>query len=269
MPLNSLSDYAVIFLIPIGYYTYAYLRDTENPSQQNPRSRWYQRNRTILNKLQIIWTVAPLCILLFSFINGTYSLEQIALPWYVVSFFTLVGSFFYYGLISKKYFDFDIRHSGWLKSFIIGWEWAYFSTILPIIFLLANQIDFILNWHLLVWFFIKNWMFCTANAILFDIKDYPTDANNQLRTFVVSFGIKKTIYLIIIPMLLAGIASFSLFSYTMDFHLGRYLINLIPFLATILIALSLKKERKILFYLIIIDGVLLFKAICGIIGTLI
>lgn len=269
MPLNSISDYTVIFLLPIGYYTYAYLRETEKQSQQNPRSRWYQRNRFILKKLEIIWTAVPLCILFYSFFAGTYRLEKIAFPWYVISFLTLVGALFYYGLISKKYFGFDIRHSGWLKSFIIGWEWAYFSTILPIIFLQANQIEFVLNWHLLVWFFIKNWMFCTANAILFDIKDYPTDANDQLRTFVVSFGIQKTIYFIFIPMLLAGIVSFSLFSYTMDFHLDRYLINLIPFLASILIALSLKKERKILFYLIIIDGVLLFKAICGIIGTLI
>ncbi|MCO6461589.1 MAG: UbiA family prenyltransferase [Saprospiraceae bacterium] len=267
LPINNFRDYLVIFLMPIGYYTYAYLSETNKTDRQNPRSQWYKKFGKILRKQELLIIILISCILLISIIDGRYQINHIGIIWYVISGITFCGALFYYGLISKKYFGFDIRHTGWLKSFIIGWVWAYFSTILPVIFLEANQTPFHLDWILLIWFFIKNWMFCTVNAILFDIKDYPTDANDDLRTFVVSFGIQKTIYLILLPLLLAGIASFTMFSYRMNFSIERYLINLLPFIATIIIALSLKKPREILFYLIIIDGVLLFKACCGIIGS--
>ena len=40
----------------------------------------------------------------------------------------------------------------------------------------AANVDYILLW----WLFIKNFMFCTVNAIMFDIKDYAHDSNKQL-----------------------------------------------------------------------------------------
>jgi hypothetical protein len=46
------------------------------------------------------------------------------------------------------------------------------------------------------------------------------------------------------------------------------LLNLIPFICLLVVAFSLHKPRKILYYLIVIDGLLLVKAICGITGIL-
>lgn len=112
-------------------------------------------------------------------------------------------------------------------------------------------------------------MFCTVNAIMFDMKDYAIDSNRQLKTFVVQIGLKKTIFYVLLPLLLLGMLSLSVFAYTMHFSLVRYLINLIPFVLTALVAYSMNKRKNIFFYLIVIDGLILVKALCGIIAMLI
>ncbi|HQP76152.1 MAG TPA: hypothetical protein PL069_02025 [Saprospiraceae bacterium] len=268
LPFAAWSDYLIIFFLPIAYYTYAYLKVGKEAPDENPRSRYYVRNAKVLWQ----WEVGMMGIVLLAtfipLISGKFYLSNISWPWYLLSGTTFCMALFYYGLISRKYFGFDIRQSHWLKSFIIGWVWGYFSTALPVIFLNARGISIDLDIYLWLWFFIKNWMFCTVNSIMFDIKDYPTDLNARLRTFVVSFGIRRTIYRILFPLLLAGMISFSLFAREMNFSLARYLFNLLPFLATMAIAFSMLRPRSIFFYLVIIDGVLIFKALCGIIGAL-
>ncbi|MCX2573234.1 UbiA prenyltransferase family protein [Pedobacter sandarakinus] len=116
------------------------------------------------------------------------------------------------------------------------------------------------------WLFIKNWMFCTVNAIIFDIKDYPTDANKHLRTFVVRYGLRKTIFNILIPLLIVGLLSLGIFADYKDFAWPQVLCNVLPFLLTIYVAYTMHKRKNILYYLMVIDGLILFKALCGILG---
>lgn len=110
-------------------------------------------------------------------------------------------------------------------------------------------------------------MFCTVNAIMFDMKDYADDANKQLKTFVVRFGLRKTIFFVLIPILLVGLVSFLVFASYRHFGLVPVLFNLLPFLCLLVVAYSLHQRRNILYYLIVIDGLLLVKALCGIAGT--
>jgi hypothetical protein len=39
---------------------------------------------------------------------------------------------------------------------------------------------------------------------MFDIKDYAADHNHQLKTFVVRYGLRKTIFYILIPLTLVS-----------------------------------------------------------------
>lgn len=266
LPLNDISAYLLVFLVPVFYYTYAYLSDTST-GNINVRTYWYLRHAAFLRIQQ--W-ISALVISVVAVVYCWKHRDGLALlhpVFYMISLLTLAGGLFYYGLISRRFFGFDMRHTGWLKAFVIGWVWAYFSTVLPVIFYIMEGGSQHTDSWLVVWFFVKNWMFCTANAIMFDIKDYPTDANEQLRTFVVRFGLRSTIYTVLIPMILAGVVSFSVFAWLMDFSPGRYLVNLLPFLMTLLIAFRLRKRHSILYYLVIIDGVLLLKAVCGIIAS--
>jgi 4-hydroxybenzoate polyprenyltransferase len=116
------------------------------------------------------------------------------------------------------------------------------------------------------WLFIKNWMFCTVNAIIFDIKDYPSDANRHLRTFVVRYGLRRTIFNVLIPLLVIGLLSLGVFAYFKGFGFPQVFCNVLPFVLTIYVAYSMHKRKNILYYLMVIDGLILFKAICGIIG---
>jgi len=119
---------------------------------------------------------------------------------------------------------------------------------------------------LIVWLFIKTFMFCTVNAIMFDIKDYAEDANRMLKTFVVRFGLRNTIFQILIPLLLIGVLSMLVFAHYRHFGIVPLLINILPFALSLVVAYSMHKRQNILYYLIVIDGLLLVKAICGIVA---
>lgn len=110
-------------------------------------------------------------------------------------------------------------------------------------------------------------MFCSVNAIMFDLKDYADDANKDIKTFVVKIGLRKTIFVILIPLLLLGFISFLFFSWYNHFNLVTIAMNALPFLLLLYLAFSLHKRRPILYYLVVIDGALLVKAVCGIIAA--
>ena len=111
-------------------------------------------------------------------------------------------------------------------------------------------------------------MYISLLAILFDIKDYAADHNKQLKTFVVQMGLRKTIFYIIIPLTIAGFLSLIAFAYSLHFPLLRIIINSIPFILLILVAWSLQRRKSILYYLVVIDGLMLVKALCGITASL-
>jgi hypothetical protein len=117
--------------------------------------------------------------------------------------------------------------------------------------------------------FFKNLMFIAVLCIMFDIKDYEMDYNLQLKTFVVNLGPVKTIGLIIIPLCILGLAAFLGFAIINHFGAARVIINTIPFILITLVAVALRRERNIFFYLVVIDGLMLIKAACGILGMMI
>ena len=268
LPLNETVYYIGLFLAPVIYYTYAYKSINDSTPIANQRTRWFRENKKLVHLSQV--GMILLCIGIFSFLIFKHFNEIIRLPliYYSIGFGVLFVGIFYYGLISKKLFGFNLRNSGWTKAFIIGFVWACCANIFPLIMLRIETGQDYFHTDLWVWLFIKNWLFCTVNAIMFDIKDYPSDSNLYLRTFVVSFGLRRTIYFIIVPLLLAGLISFCIFALIKEFSIIQFSFNLIPFLLTLAIAFSMLRRHSIFYYLIVIDGVILVKALCGILGVL-
>ncbi|MEO8254467.1 MAG: hypothetical protein ABI554_08770, partial [Flavobacterium sp.] len=268
LPFNSLNYYLLLFLAPTIYYTYAYNKATTKPANVNPRSQWYYENKNFINKSQAVLIVLCLLLggrLLYFNYNGILNLPIL----YWISIGTIViAAILYYGLLPKSFLKFNLRNTGWFKAIIIGFVWACFANVLPLIMLKietgATNHDAIF-W---IWLFIKNFMFCTVNAIIFDIKDYPTDANKQLRTVVVNLGLRRTIFYIVLPLVTTGMIAFLIAATYKNFGLIPIFINLIPFVLTLIVSYSMLKRKNILYYLIIIDGLIFVKAICGIIGAL-
>ena len=269
VPFNSLAYYILIFCAPVAYYNYAYMGAIKSSTSSNPRSEWFIKHKKFLKINQSILVVTS--IFLISYLSLTNLKSLLALPfyyWFVV--FIMFGvAALYYGLLPTRFFDLNLRNTGWLKPFIIGFLWACTANILPLILLKIESNVVVDDASLWIWLFIKNWMFCTVNAIMFDIKDYEIDVNRELKTFVVRIGIHKTIAFILIPLLGIGMISLLIFGYIQDLHYIKIVMNMIPFLLTIIVAFLMYSKKNILFYLIVIDGLILIKALCGILGVFI
>ena len=183
----------------------------------------------------------------------------------LIGIFPLVATL-YYGSAKPERATHSLRNNGWLKPFVIGFVWAGAVTVYPIIFSNIER-QTIYTPHLVGFLlFIKNFMFITMLCIMFDFKDYAADHNRQLKTFVVEYGLRRTIFHIIIPLSVIGLGTFIMYGIFRQFSFGRILINMVPFILLIIVAYSMHRRKSILYYLAIIDGLMLVKAACGIIG---
>ncbi|WP_316831403.1 hypothetical protein [Pedobacter aquatilis] len=266
LPFNSVNYYLLLFLAPTIYYTYAYNKVSTSPSVTNPRNKWYFKHKKFINRSQFILSTLCLVLAVNLLVQNFSNILNLPPFYWVAIVVIVVAGALYYGLLPKSFLNFNLRNTGWLKAFVIGFVWACCANVLPLIML---KIETGIGYHdsvLWTWLFIKNWMFCTVNAIIFDIKDYPTDANKHLRTFVVRYGLRKTIFNILIPLLVIGLVSLGIFANYKGFGWPQVFCNVLPFVLTIYIAYSMHKRKNILYYLMVIDGLILFKAICGIIG---
>jgi hypothetical protein len=262
-PLDDLLFYSVAFLATVLYYNVAYI--TEKPvSIGNARSEWYGGNLLLIKRINGV--ELALFALGSVYFIVRYFQEIIHLNimgWIAITCFPLV-SFFYYGVNRRL----NLRNVGWLKPFIIGFSWAGLVSVFPIVYhCIITGTDY--HIHLVnLALFVKNFMFISLLCILFDIKDYASDSNRELKTFVVKVGLRKTIFYIIVPLSVLGLGSFLWYGFTHAFSTAKILINTLPFLTLIAVSYSLFRRRSILYYLIIIDGLMLLKAVCGIVGVL-
>jgi hypothetical protein len=267
LPVNSAAYYVLLFCSTVFYYTFAYTNGiNQAAAYANPRTNWYARHTTFTRLSQLALAAAGLTAGAYFFYTNARHLSYLTVPMLLLFALTGTCALLYYGLLPASFFRLNLRNTGLLKAFIIGFVWACTVGLLPVAILQLEKGACFTDPVLLAWLFIKNWMFCTVNAILFDLKDYATDANRQLKTFVVQFGLRRTIFFLLIPLLFTGIAALLLFTRYRHFTLLPVLINLLPFLLLLYIAYSMHRRKNILYYLIVIDGALLVKAVCGILA---
>lgn len=252
------------FLATVFYYNLAYI--TEKPPQEkNERSEWYFLHH---KKLVLVQWVIGLCTLAFIFLFLKKYGEKIFHQSYgmlcSITLFPL-AALLYYGIHPRAFRLFKLREIGWLKPFLIGFSWAGMVTVLPLFFsCVESGVSFSMNREIWV-LFLENFLLCSIIAILFDIKDYESDYNLQLKTFVVNKGLHSTIQNLLLPLCLLGMSSVFLFSLLEKYSIQQSAFLLFPFAMLLALSFSLKKEKNIFYYLTIIDGIALLKAICGLI----
>ncbi|GAA4794185.1 hypothetical protein GCM10023231_23180 [Olivibacter ginsenosidimutans] len=266
VPFNNTAYYLLLFFATMAYYTYAYVHVTVSARHHNPRTRWYHEHRAFVRwnlKFSVLLSVLLVIYLLY---HDFTHLRQLHWAYWLIMLLVVSAGFLYYGLLPKSIIRLNIRDTGLLKSFIIGFVWASCVNLFPLVMLKLEGHLYTPDPFLVAWLFIKTFMFCTVNAIMFDIKDYAEDANRSLKTFVVRFGLRNTIFQILIPLLLVGVLAMVIFAYYRHFGYIPLLINILPFALSLLVAYSMHKRQNILYYLIVIDGLLLVKAICGVVA---
>ena len=264
-PLNNYWYYILLFAATVVYYTKAYIEVT-TLDKNNKRSVWYLNHRHWMIVSQIILTIIIFIAAFFILKDIWKELLQIKwMEWIAILIFPIVA-ICYYGIESIHSKKYTLRNNGWLKPFSIGFVWSGTVTIYPVLFhcIEYNEAYGISLFGTLL--FVKNFMYITVLCIMFDIKDYAADYNQQLKTFVVRVGLRKTIFYIIIPLCIIGFGTFLVYTISHHISLLRIVINAIPFILLITVAYSMHRRKSILYYLAIIDGLMLVKAICGIIS---
>jgi len=266
LPLNSAAYYLLLFCVTVGYYTYAYTGILHSTLQANLRSIWYEKNMPLMILSQRVLALISVILGFVTLLSYYPNILLLPLSYWLVVAGIACASLLYYGLLPRSILKLNLRNTGWIKAFVIGLVWAGCVSILPIIMLRIEGKHYHIDKVIAIGLFIKNWMFCTVNAIIFDIKDYADDSNKQLKTFVVTFGLRRTISFVLIPLILIGI--FAMLGFTSYRHFGLVPIgiNLIPFVLLLAVAYSMNREKSIFYYLIVIDGLVLIKAICGILA---
>jgi hypothetical protein len=266
-PLNGFLYYFLVFITTVLYYAYPYIRKTTRPTT-NLRTTWYNEHYQLMRWNQIIITVIlSVALVIFLRIYIAEVLNMTAYQWMMFLVFPVVAAL-YYGSnsVMGKY---NLRRIGWLKPFVIGFTWAGLVTVYPVLFYcIIRGEEYAPGWTSLL-LFIKNFMFITLLCILFDVKDFATDHLCRVRTFVVKLGLRKTILSLLLPLALTGLATFIYYASAHRFNWMKVMLNTIPFLLLIAVAVSLlRRRRPLLYYLVVVDGLMLGKAVCGIIAML-
>lgn len=249
----------------MAFYTIAYISE-QTAAINNPRSSWYRQQHQQIKTQQLLAILLVLSFLVFVLVKHSTALIAASLKeffWWLI--FPVAGSL-YYGFNGSLGGKNTLRQIGWLKPFVIGFCWAGVVTVYPVLFYnLSHQLPFSIE-PVLLRLFIKNLMFIAVLCIMFDIKDYAVDHNQQVKTFVVQKGLRVTIFAIIIPLCLLGLGSFLLLAWQQHFPLLRIVLNTVPFICLLVVAFLLQQRRSIFFYLLVIDGLMLVKALCGSVG---
>ncbi len=265
-PLNDWLYYAMVFLCTTLFYTYPYVRRRPLPGQ-NARSNWYARHFNRAKISQVLLTVLVLCgLVYYAVTEGQMLLDLPLRQWLWPMIFPLVG-FLYYGF-TWLYGEYNLRRIGWLKPFLIGFTWAGWVTVYPVWSLVTENGEQYVPTLIAAFLFVKNFMFVTLLCVMFDVKDYASDHKSRVRTFVVRLGLRRTIFYVLLPLSVLGLGSYVTYGIVRHFHFMRIVLNIIPFVLLLWMAWSLRKRRSLLYYLVWVDGLMVVKAVCGILGML-
>lgn len=262
--LNSFEFYFFISSVTVLFYLYAYRVTTKLTQTANPRTNFYIKHQKGIINFKIFLFVCSLISGVYLLYKSWPNIDLLPLGFYVLMMVSAIFIFAYY----ENFSGISLRKFTWLKPLLIAWAWTITTSILPLVFLILENgqnltVDFTRFGFLLT----QNFMYFLVNAILFDVKDYEDDSNRNLKTFVVKYGDRFMIYRVIIPLLILGALSFVTFGFWYNLSLHRIIFMLIPIFILTFLVFKMNKPKSILFYLIVIDGMLLVKALFGILSV--
>ncbi len=249
----------------VYYYNHSYLLESIDDTP-NQRTIWVREHAEQIKKIQkllFVFLVVGCSYELFLLFPGIHLMDIDDILYCCL---IGLGSFLYY-FDTKKYPFLNLRSYGLLKPVVIGCIWAGAGVYAPYLFLKLSQQHYVGMSHLPI-LFVSNALYITVIAVLFDIKDFESDANKQMKTLVVRMGLTKTINWFVVPLGALILMATLRYSYLHQFTGYQILLNTIPLILLISVSYQMHQRKSILYYLAIIDGLIVVKAACGLIATL-
>lgn len=251
---TSIYFYTAVYCGTVIFYSYPYLQSN---SPTNERLQWYaQHKRLVYYSLCLLSLLLLLSvgIIMYKCYSQLHLLNTKA--WVVISS-TIAIALAYYG--SKQI---SLRHIGWLKPFVVAFVWANVSTLMPVIYYtLLHNMQFKV-YGLLGLFWANNFAYIAILCVLFDNKDVQTDTQQHIKTYIIKYGFAYTKHNIIQPLLLFGVGIVSIIGYTFYSFSIAYLLWYIPYLVLYILLHTKIETKSLLYYLVVVDGMLLLKALC-------
>jgi 4-hydroxybenzoate polyprenyltransferase len=262
LPLNGWLM-AGAFIGTVLFYSYPYSRGTANSA--DPRVVWHRRHRDLVHRVQR-WGLLALVVLSVSMaIRHRAAMGTMTpLEWMVLLVFPCAGSLYYGTPVIAP--AITLRRHGWLKPFVIGFVWAGVVVAYPILFARLQYGHHTPLALFPVLLFVKTLMFVAVLAILFDFKDREADQRLGLSTVVTLFGPERTIFQVSIPLTVLGMVTFLSYATMQQLTIARVLLVLTPFVLLVAGIVSVRRPRTILYYLTVIDGLMLAKAVFDILA---
>ena len=249
----------------VYYYNHSYLLESIDDAP-NQRTIWVREHAGQIKKIQkllFVFLVVGCSYELFLLFPGIHLMDIDDILYCCL---IGLGSFLYY-LDTKKYPYLNLRSYGLLKPVVIGCIWAGVGVYAPYLYLKLSQQQHVSMSHLPI-LFVSNALYITVIAVMFDIKDFESDANKQMKTLVVRMGLTKTINWFVVPLGALILMATLRYSYLHQFTGYQILLNTIPLILLISVSYQMHQRKSILYYLAIIDGLIVVKAACGLIATL-
>ncbi|MFN5691813.1 MAG: hypothetical protein ACK46Z_04880 [Bacteroidota bacterium] len=249
------------------FYNHAYLSDKNTGDGSDERIRWYQENKIMISSGQILLTLV--------FLTGSWLLKDALLSriqqrpllaYWPLWLFPLLA-LLYFGGIQPGKSPLNLRQFGWLKPIIIALVWSGTTLLLPAWWHAQTLHIFYPNPPTLI-LFAQQTIFLFAISILFDIKDFESDHNQQLKTWAIRIGPEQLLKKLILPIAILGCLLELLPGYWTVYPPMAGVLNCIPWVLLIFACQSLHRKTAVLHYLWMIDGLIPVKASIGIIAHL-
>lgn len=186
--------------------------------------------------------------------------------WLLLGIFPLLGAAYYSGAWFRR--PLSLRHVGWLKPIVIGLVWTGVVFIYPLLFTEWIHPERVSPSWFTALLFLKSVLYITLLAILFDAKDTRSDQAHQLKTWMVRMGKRRTLYILLLPLTLLGALTWMGYGLLSGASMWRMTWTLLPFVLLSLTIWDLQRDRNLLYYLLVVDGLMLVKACCGIVAML-
>jgi hypothetical protein len=250
--------FGILFCSTVLYYSWAYTNDRSGYPFNEQRT-WYQQHAATIRYSQWLLLFIDGMLVIWFFLQTRNPVFRFTITEWICIFIFPLTAIFYYGIGA----NINLRKIGWMKPFIIGFTWAGVVTWYPVMDYQLQQKSHFQPGTISFLLLVKNFMFISVLCILFDIKDFAADSNRNLQTFIVRTGLRRTIFFIVIPLVLVGLGTYVIYAIFHGFKVYKTAINVLPFLLLIMVSYSLKKRKPLLYYFIFIDGLMLVKGICG------
>ncbi len=251
------------FIGTAAFYNYPYTRRAG--SSADPRVVWHRRHRGLVRRVQDSALLVLIGLSAWMAIRHRAAIRAMTLlEWIVLLVFPCAAALYYRAPVLSR--AMTLRQSGWLKPFVIGFVWAGVVVAYPMLFArlqYGHQTPLALFPGLL---FVKTLMFVAVLAMLFDIKDRDVDRRAGLSTVVTLVGLERTLFHVSLPLTVLGMATFLSYATMQHLTLARVLLVLAPFGLLVAGIVSLTRPRTILYYLVVVDGLMLAKAVLDILA---